>query len=82
MYPILVLLLVEKNRSLNSTYCSFGTVIDVRGGQPSQSEPMSFAHGPILASGDQTDSATKPPNLEIHTHVLTSRWSQDTREWV
>ena len=52
MYPILVLILVEQNRSLTSTYCSFGTIIDVRGVQPSQLESMSFAPGPIIASGD------------------------------
>lgn len=67
MYPILVLLLVEKNRSLNSTHCSFATIIDVRGSRP-ELEPMSFAPGPIL-SGDQTGSATKPPNLDVHTHI-------------
>jgi hypothetical protein len=82
MYPILVLLLVEKNRSLNPTYCSFGTVTDVRGGQPPQLEPMSFA--PILTSGDLTlaDLAIKSPNLDVQTHVSTPRRSQRTREWV
>jgi hypothetical protein len=50
-----VVLLVEKNRSLDSTISSFGTIIDVRGGQrPSQTaEPLSFARGPVLASRGQ-----------------------------
>ena len=67
MYPIVVVLLVEKNRSLNSTFGSFGTIIDVHGGRM---EPMSFAPGPVLASGGQIDSATKPPNAEIHVTFM------------
>jgi len=55
IYPIIVVILVEKNRSLNSTFCSFGTVIDVRGDQPSQVGSMASASGPVLASGGQID---------------------------
>jgi hypothetical protein len=50
---------VEKNRSLNSTYRSFSTIIDIRKDGPSQTEPMSFAPGPVLVSGGQIDLSTK-----------------------
>jgi len=72
MYPIIVLLLVEKNRSLSSTYYSSGnsgtgTTLDTSLGRRSQMEPMSFARGPVLApSRSQTDSATSPPTINIH----------------
>jgi hypothetical protein len=29
-------------------------------------EPMSFAAGPVLATGSQIEIATKPPNIDIH----------------
>jgi len=66
MYPIIVLLLVENNRSLDTTYFSSSSIVDVRGGQRSRMEPMSFAAGPVLATGSQIDIATKPPNTDIH----------------
>ena len=61
MYPIVVFLLVEKNRSLNSEFCSFGTMSDVPGDQP---PPMSFASGPTAAG--QIDSAMNSRNINIH----------------
>jgi hypothetical protein len=69
MYPIVVVLLVEQNHSLNSTHYSFGTITDVRGGRLSQMGPMSFTSGPVLASGSQTSLATEPQNADIHAHV-------------
>ena len=65
------MLLVEKNRSLSSTYSSFGTIIatDGRGGRRSETGPMSFAPGPILASGGQVDVVT---NTDIRV-VLDSK---------
>ena len=68
MYPIVVLLLVETNRSLDATYFSSGSIIDVHdGGQRSQMEPIGFAAGPVLvATGSQIDIATKPPNIDVH----------------
>ena len=69
MYPIVVVLLVEQNRSLNSTYCSFGTTTGVRGDLPSQTGPMSFAPGPVFSSSGQTDLATEPQTTVIHAHV-------------
>jgi len=66
IYPIVVILLVEKNRSLDSTYISFGTIIDVHGDRHSQGEPMVFASGSVLASGGETDSVTKPPHNTIN----------------
>jgi len=62
IYPIVVVILVEKNRSFNTTFCSFGTIIDVRGDRLSRVEPMTFASRPVLASGGQidfSDQATK-----------------------
>jgi hypothetical protein len=66
MYPVVVVLLVEKNRSLDSTFCSFGTIIDVSGDRRSQTEPMSFAPAPALASKSQIDLETELPNADIH----------------
>ena len=56
---------MEKNRSLNSTFSSFGTIIDIHGDQPPQVEPMSIAPGLVLASGRQIDLATKLSNTDI-----------------
>jgi hypothetical protein len=53
MYPIVVLLLVETNRSLDTTYFSTSSIIDVRGGKPSQMEPMNFGAGLAFAAGGQ-----------------------------
>jgi hypothetical protein len=64
---------VEKNSSLDSTYISIGTIVDVRGERPSQIEPMTFASGSVLASGGETDSVMKPPQTTIHVtfdHML------------
>jgi len=69
MYPIVVVLLVEQNHSLNSTYCSFGTINGTRGGLSSQTGPMSFAPGPVLTSSGQIDPATEPQNTGVHVHV-------------
>jgi hypothetical protein len=63
MYPIVVVLLVEKKCSLNVTYNSFGTISDVRGDQPSQAAPMTFMARP---SDSQLELATKPPSSDIH----------------
>jgi hypothetical protein len=66
MYPISVLLLGDQNCLLNSTTCySSGTVLDTHGVRRSQMEPMSFASGPVLASGNQVDLVIKPPNTNI-----------------
>jgi hypothetical protein len=69
MYPIIVVILVEKNRSLNTTFCSFGTTVDVRGGRMPV-EPMSFAPGPVLASGGRIDLAPRSPNADIHVSFM------------
>jgi|SRR6266850_6099688 len=69
MYPVVVVLLVEKKRSLNFAIGSFGTITNVRGGrQPSQTaEPVSFARTPVLASRGQIDLSTKSPSsTDIH----------------
>jgi hypothetical protein len=61
---------VEKTRSLDSTFSSFGTIIDVRGDRPSQVDPVAFASGSVLASGGKTDSVAKPPHTTTHvSHV-------------
>ena len=63
---------MEKNSSLDSTYISIGTIIDVRGERPSQAEPMTFASGSV-PSGGETDSVMKPPQTTIHVtydHML------------
>ena len=69
MYPIIVLLLMESNNSLDTTIFSSGSIMDARGGQTSRAsrmEPMSFAAGPVLATGSQIETATKPPDADIH----------------
>ena len=66
MYPLIVLLLVETKRSLDTTYFSSSSIIDVRGGQPSRIGPMNFAAGTVLSTGSQMEIATKPPNIDIH----------------
>jgi hypothetical protein len=65
---MVVVLLMEKSRSSSSGYTSFETVIagDVRGGLPLQTEPMSFAPGPMLSSGGRIDLATTASNTDIH----------------
>ena len=55
MYPIVVLLLVETNRSLDTTYFSSSSIIDVRGGQRSRMEPMSFAPRPVPTTSIQIE---------------------------
>jgi len=73
IYPIVVILLVEKHRSLNSTYFSSGTIINVRGDHTLQVEPIAFASGSILVSGGDTVSLTKPPHTTTHVtfdHML------------
>ena len=67
MYPMVVVLLVEKSRSSSSGYTSFEIVIagDVRGGLPLQTEPMSFAPGPMLSSGGRIDLATTASNADM-----------------
>jgi hypothetical protein len=69
---MVVVLLVEKSRSASSGYTSFETVIanGVRGGLPSQTEPMSFAPGPMLSSLDRIDLATTASNADIHDSRL------------
>ena len=66
MYPLIVLLLVETKRSLDTTYFSSSSIIDVRGGQPSRMGPMSFAAGTVLSTSSQMETATRPPNIDIH----------------
>ena len=68
MYPIIVLLLVENNRSLDTTYFSSSSIIDVHDGdQRSRMEPIGLAAGPVLvATSSQIEIATKPPNIDIH----------------
>jgi len=78
MYPIIVLLLVENNRSLDTTYFSSSSIIDVRGGQRSRMEPMSFAAGPVLATGGQIEIATKPPNTDIHISFVSALEPSDS----
>jgi hypothetical protein len=63
MYPITVLLLVENNRSFDTTYCSSSSVREC---QSSRIEPMTFAAGPVLATGSQIGIATSPPNTDVH----------------
>ena len=64
MYPIVVVLLVEKKCSLNSACSSFGSIIDIRGDRPSPAVSMLFTVRP--ASCRQPDLATKPPSSDIH----------------
>jgi hypothetical protein len=69
MYPIVVVLLVEQNHSLNSTYRSFATITGVGGGVSSQTGPVSVALGPGLPANGQVDLAMEPHNTGIHVHV-------------
>jgi hypothetical protein len=64
MYPIVVVLLVEKKCSLNSACSSFGSIIDIRGDRPSPAVSMLFTARP--ASCGQPDLATKPPSSDIY----------------
>ena len=66
MYPIVVLLLVETKRSLNTTYFSSSSLTNVRVGQRSQIEPMSFDTGPVLATGSQIESQASQPRMNGH----------------
>jgi len=70
MYPTIILLLVESNRSLDTTYFSSSSIIDVRGDQPSRVEPMSFAAGPVLALATsiqiQIESQVSQPRVNGH----------------
>ena len=66
MYPIIVLLLVENNRSLDTTYWSSSSIKDVRRGQSSRIEPMTFAAGrpgPALVVGSEIGIRT---NTDVH----------------
>jgi hypothetical protein len=52
MYPIIVLLLVDQDRSFSATVCyTGGSVINIGGESRSRTEPMSFAPGPTVSSG-------------------------------
>jgi len=68
MYPIMVLLLVETNRSLDTTYFSSSSIIDVRGSQRSRMEPMSFAPGPVLATGSQIEIESQASRPRVNGH--------------
>jgi len=68
MYPIAVLLLVETNRSLDTTYFSSSSIIDVRGGQPSRAEPMSFVAGPVLATSTQIEIESQASQPRVNGH--------------
>jgi len=57
---------VEKNRSLNTTYCSFSTIVDIGKDGSSLVDPMSFAPRPVLVSGSQIDLSTKSSSTDIH----------------
>jgi hypothetical protein len=73
-----VILVVEKDNLLNSsgTYSSFGTIITIcgdRASRASPAEPMAFASGSVLESGEETYSAMKPPHTTTHVmfdHML------------
>jgi hypothetical protein len=70
MYPIVVLLLVETKRSLETTYFSSSSLAEVRGGQRSQIEPMNFAAGPAVAANTQIqieiESQASQPHVNDH----------------
>jgi len=68
MYPTIILLLVENNRSLDTTYFSSSSIIDVRGDQPSQMEPMSFAAGPVLATSVQIQIESQVSQTRVNGH--------------
>ena len=66
MYPIIVLILVEINCSPDTTYWSSGSIKDVRRGQSSRIEPMTFAAGrpgPALVTGSEIGI---PTNTDVH----------------
>jgi hypothetical protein len=68
MYPIIVIILVELNRSIDTTFSSFGTVTDLRGDRSSQVQPVpvTFAPRPVPpATGDQVDSGTKDAESRV-----------------
>jgi hypothetical protein len=55
---------VEKNRSLDSTISSFGTITNVREARrPSQTLELA---GPVFASRGQIDLSTNPSGTDIH----------------
>jgi hypothetical protein len=57
MYPIAVLLLVEKDRSLNNTsFYSSGSAMNFGRDQQSRAEPISFAPGPTRLSSSHIGS--------------------------
>ena len=66
MYPIVVLLLVETKRSLETTYFSSSSLPEVRGGHRSQIGTMNFAAGPALATNTQIQ-------IEIESQASQSR---------
>jgi len=73
MYPIIVVLLVETNRSLDTTYFSSGSIIDVRGGERSQMEPVSFAARPVLhATSTQIEIESQASQPRVNSHGGTS----------
>ena len=47
------------------------------GDRPSQAERMTFAPGPVLASGGQINSTTKSPNTGIHVTLYSALESGD-----
>jgi len=52
MYPIIVLLLVDQDRSFSATVCyTNGSVINISGESHSRTEPMTFAPGARVSSG-------------------------------
>ena len=66
MYPIVVLLLVETKGSLNTTYFSSTSLTNVRVGQRSQIEPMSFGTGPVLTTDSQIESQASQSRVNGH----------------
>jgi len=72
MYPIIILLLVDTNRSLDVTYFSSSSIIDVRGGQRSQMEPMGFAAGPVHATSTQIEIESQASRPRVNGHGGTS----------
>jgi hypothetical protein len=75
---------VENNRSLDTTYFSSSSIIDVCGGR---SEPMSFAAGPVLATGSQIEieSQVSQPlaigsQTEIESQASQPRMNSHDRE--
>jgi len=68
MYPITVLLLVYRDRSLNHTSANtFSTVVNISREQCSRMEPMSFAPGATHLSPSQTAlDKTGPQSTNLH----------------